>query len=214
MHTGGVKLPGQHATASKTLVKWQIIMLLAIGLPQPHARYENNGKSLYFRFEDDDKICNKLSSRLPKLKWVGWTHRALRIAYQRPVDYPNKGPVTVKFFDDVIMCMWVYWKVCDFSTLLDFWAESRMAWSMNNMHLCIRDVSLFSKTMTHDDVIKWKHFPRNWALWGNSPVTGEFPSQRPVTQELWCFLWSEPTVEQIMETLVIWDATALIMTSL
>ena len=26
---------------------------------------------------------------------------------------------------------------------------------------------------------------------GNSPVTDEFPSQRPVT-ELWCFLWSSP----------------------
>ena len=27
---------------------------------------------------------------------------------------------------------------------------------------------------------------------GNSPVTGEFPSQRPVTRKLWCFLWSAP----------------------
>ena len=33
--------------------------------------------------------------------------------------------------------------------------------------------------------------------------------------ELRCFLWSapEPTLEQTVETLVIWDATALIMTS-
>ena len=38
----------------------------------------------------------------------------------------------------------------------------------------------------HDEVIKWKHFPRNcMALYaGNSPVTGEFPAQRPVT---WSF---------------------------
>ena len=28
----------------------------------------------------------------------------------------------------------------------------------------------------HDDVIKWKHFP----CAGNSPVAGEFPSQKPV----------------------------------
>ena len=35
----------------------------------------------------------------------------------------------------------------------------------------------------HDDVIKWKHFPRYWPfVRGNSPVTGEFPAQRPVTQ--------------------------------
>ena len=32
---------------------------------------------------------------------------------------------------------------------------------------------------------------------GNSPVTGEFPSQRPVTRSFWCFLWSAP--EQTLE---------------
>ena len=30
---------------------------------------------------------------------------------------------------------------------------------------------------THDDVIRWKHFPNYWPF-----VTSEFPSQRPVTQ--------------------------------
>ena len=40
-----------------------------------------------------------------------------------------------------------------------------------------------SSVYIHDDVIKWKHFPRLLALCaGNSSVTGEFPSQRPVTQ--------------------------------
>ena len=33
-----------------------------------------------------------------------------------------------------------------------------------------------------DDVIEWKYFPRCWPLVRNSPVTGEFPSQRPVTR--------------------------------
>ena len=48
---------------------------------------------------------------------------------------------------------------------------------------------------------------------GNSPVTGELLSQRPVT---WCFILSVPeqTVELKIETLVIWDAIMLIMTSL
>ena len=37
--------------------------------------------------------------------------------------------------------------------------------------------------LCHDDVIKWKHFPRYWPFYvGNSPVTGKFPSQRPVTR--------------------------------
>ena len=37
----------------------------------------------------------------------------------------------------------------------------------------------------HDDVIKWKPFPMLLAICaGNSPVPGEFPTQRPVT---WSF---------------------------
>ena len=40
------------------------------------------------------------------------------------------------------------------------------------------------RNANHDDVIKWKHFPRYWPICaGNSPVTGEFfPAQRPVTR--------------------------------
>ena len=37
---------------------------------------------------------------------------------------------------------------------------------------------------SHDDVIKWNHFPRYWPFVGGihqSPVTGEFSAQRPVT---------------------------------
>ena len=35
----------------------------------------------------------------------------------------------------------------------------------------------------HDDVIIWKHFPRYWPfVAGNSPVTDEFPAQRPVSR--------------------------------
>ena len=53
------------------------------------------------------------------------------------------------------------------------------------------------------------------------PLCVEFTGHRciPFTKasnaELWWFLWSAPvqTVEQTIETLVIWDATALIMTS-
>ena len=41
---------------------------------------------------------------------------------------------------------------------------------------------LVSKRLSHDDVIKWKHFPRYWPfVKGIPPVTSGFPSQRPVT---------------------------------
>ena len=51
---------------------------------------------------------------------------------------------------------------------------------------------------------------------GNPPVTEGFPSQKPVTLSFDATLWSVPeeTVEQTMETPVIWDAIALIIISL
>ena len=40
----------------------------------------------------------------------------------------------------------------------------------------------------YDDVIKWKHFSALLALCvGNSPVTAEFPIQRPVTRSFYIF---------------------------
>ena len=58
----------------------------------------------------------------------------------------------------------------------------------------------------HDDVTKWKHFPRFWRFlrgphrWIRLTKTSD--------AELWCFLWSAPKqmVEQTIGTLVIWDA--------
>ena len=56
---------------------------------------------------------------------------------------------------------------------------------------------------------------------GNSPVAGEpvageFPTPKASDAELWWFVWSAPEqkIEKTIETSVIWDAIALIMTSL
>ena len=52
---------------------------------------------------------------------------------------------------------------------------------------------------------------------GKSPVTGEFPSQRPETRGFDVFFdlrRSDQTFEQTIETPVFWNAIALIMTSL
>ena len=50
----------------------------------------------------------------------------------------------------------------------------------------------------------------------NSPAIGGFPYTKASDAELWCFIWSAPeqTIEQRIETPVIWDAIAIIMTSL
>ena len=69
---------------------------------------------------------------------------------------------------------------------------------------------------TRDDVIKCKYFSRHWpSVRGihRSPVDS---LAKTSDEELWCFLWSAPeqTFEKTIETLMIWDATALKRTSL
>ena len=69
---------------------------------------------------------------------------------------------------------------------------------------------------THDEVMKWKPFPRYWPFVReihrslvNSPQEGQWRGAL-------MFLWSAPekTVVQTIETPLIWDAIALIMMSL
>ena len=50
----------------------------------------------------------------------------------------------------------------------------------------------------------------------NSPVTGDFPSQKASDTEVWYFFWSasEQTTKQAVEKQVIWEAIAVIVTSL
>ena len=71
-------------------------------------------------------------------------------------------------------------------------------------------------TRCHDDVIKRKHFLSYWPFVGESTGHPWIPLTKDSDAELWCYLWSAPEqkVEQTTETLVTWDAIALIMTSL
>ena len=64
--------------------------------------------------------------------------------------------------------------------------KSRIISDSNNFAYCDRTCILggysgyWRLNITHDDVIKWKHFRRYCPL--NPAVTGGFPSQRPVTR--------------------------------
>ena len=62
----------------------------------------------------------------------------------------------------------------------------------------------------HDDVI----FRVTGPLWGESTGHQWIPLKNASDAEFWCFLSYVPeqTVEQAMETPVIWDAIVLIMT--
>ena len=73
---------------------------------------------------------------------------------------------------------------------------------------------LYQSTMTssNDNI-----FRVTGPLWGESTGHRWIPLTKKASDaELWCFLWSAPeqTVEKTIETPVIWDAIALIMTSL
>ena len=76
----------------------------------------------------------------------------------------------------------------------------------------------FEKSFFHDDVVKWKHFPCYWHFVRgihrspvNSPHKGQW--RRALMFSLVCVEYIIETVEYTIETLVIWDAIALIMTS-
>ena len=43
---------------------------------------------------------------------------------------------------------------------------------------------------THDDVIKWKHFPRYWPFVRGIHRSRWNPRTKASDAELWCFLWS------------------------
>ena len=98
-------------------------------------------------------------------------------------------------FDDVIMFNWV----------------NHSDRNIRRSQFCERHLHF------HDNVIKWKHFPRYWPFvrgihrW---PVTGEFPAQRPWRGALMFSLICVSTNGWVNNrTSVIWDAIALIMTS-
>ena len=54
--------------------------------------------------------------------------------------------------------------------------QAHMAWTQK--------AGIWFIVISHDDVIKLKHFPRYcpFVRWIHRPVVGELPSQRPVTR--------------------------------
>ena len=116
-------------------------------------------------------------------------------------EFPTQRPVTRRF--DVFFDLRVNKRSSKHS-----WGQRR-----NRAHYDVI-VMVFKErnTYTHGNVIKWKYFPHYWPLVRGihrSPVDSPREGQ-------WCFLWSAPelTVEQTIETQVVCDAIALIMTTL
>ena len=116
---------------------------------------------------------------------------------------------------------------------------SNIQYIANNMHtvlFCLYFMLFYYSSYGMNDVIKWKYFSRYWPFvrettdhrcsGSSHPHTRSPPPPPPPpthththTQasdaERWCFLWSAPeqTVEHTIETSVVSDGIALIMTS-
>ena len=73
----------------------------------------------------------------------------------------------------------------------------------------------YTENLMHDDVIKRNIFRVTGILCGEFTGHRWIPRTKASDGKLWCFLWSagEPTVGQTMETPMIWNAIALILTS-
>ena len=53
-------------------------------------------------------------------------------------------------------------------------------------------VILLDANLSHDDVIKWKHFPRHLSFVRG--IHRSIPLTKASDAELWCFLWSAPWI--------------------
>ena len=78
-----------------------------------------------------------------------------------PVNSPHKGPITQKLFlfDDVIMSMIEWWAAQLVKCWLMLNFDNPFEVEVWNRHI-VKTLEVLASS--HDDVIKWKHFPRNW----------------------------------------------------
>ena len=73
------------------------------------------------------------------------------------------------------------------SNIQDRWCFHKVAYTFHQRirtHLGVQTPTL------HDDVIKWKHFPRNWPFVRGIDRSWWIPHTKASDAELWCFLWS------------------------
>ena len=82
--------------------------------------------------------------------------------------------------------------------------HSVMIWKVSSVHvqdakcvgmqciliMIILQIELRPTQVLHDDIIKWKHFPRNWPFVRGIHRSRWIPHTKASDAELWCFLWS------------------------
>ena len=119
-------------------------------------------------------------------------------------DSPQKGPVMRIMFPCSDVFMWLAVNHADTRTQKTCLACCFIvggAWTVKCCYWtpCCDSKSAWAQfrprdhTMEHDDIIKWKHFPRyTGALWGLSTGHLWIPLTKATDAELWCFIDRRP----------------------
>ena len=143
-------------------------------------------KSLRWRHNDHDGVSNhqphhgllnclfgRSSKKTSKLIVTGFCEENSPVTgefHTQRASYGENFP-----FGDVIML-----QTCRFHKVLEYWCCG----SGNDTTLGIGVI--------HDDVIKWKHYPRNWPFVRGIHRSREFPAERPVTRSFDAFFDLRP----------------------
>ena len=77
-----------------------------------------------------------------------------------------------------------------FSFSLSLWIWLHEVFEHGN--ILSMNIDKITLTCYHDDVIKWKHFPRYWTFVRGIHRSRWIPRTKASDAELWCFLWSAP----------------------
>ena len=78
------------------------------------------------------------------------------------------------------------------TSIYSFSHMSQMWVSMSERRIACDVHTKKRKSAEHDDVIKWKHFPRHWPFVRGIHRSRWIPRTKASDAELWCFLWSPP----------------------
>ena len=137
------------------------------------------------------------------VSWSWWCHQ---MEIFSPVNSPHKSQWRRDLMFSLI-CAWFempshpLWRHCNDQNIL-FKQVSEILWNRaaleNSTLQCLYKAVDFLQyphkkaphRSVHDDVIKWKHFPRNWPFVRGIHRSRWIPHTKASDAELWCFLWS------------------------
>ena len=161
-----------------------------------------------------DVVCNITISHIRNvyLVMVGsqWAYASEYHLFQRPFRYYRLNIPRMWFFISKIWDL-SEWFVCHFRSSLVNWPSSEL-WLKHSLigtllsikdrsrtwrhkeqrYFKISDIRNADALDVHDDVIKWKHFPRYWPFARGIHRSRWIPRTKTSDAELWCFLWSAP----------------------